>query len=759
MRKSKYILYSACLLTMLGQVDKLTAQEKSDSLTLRSGYENAFDYLLQKPVKNEKFPDKNFGDHFFLMGGVGLNWLGADGSSPAMQVSIMAGDWLTPVHGVRAGVKVGQIDYGTGKNKIAGMEVSYLLNLTALQQASYSLQRTFELSFLAGVEGIYARELGTSQWGGGVHTGFLGTFRLSNLTYVYLEPRVTFYSNGITPLADPSWRKYKFAGSMNVGLAYRLLSGDYRGSDKYSNQSGDDNMFISIGIGTGTPLQKSFKKTMKNLGLTGSVAIGKEVNAYSTFRGKLRLGYYPIDREQELKAASAQVDYLFNLTNLMGGYRDDRNFWLNGVAGVELAASHYKGTKFSPGIGAGVQLNFRTGERSNFYIEPRVDIYREKFEPTRNFLFSKYDVLPTLEAGLTFYHRERNDGRISDVLFENKSFWDHLFVQGGIGISSAATTRDFRPEPTVYIGIGRWLNAYSGLRLAAEIRKYKSYPTDKRKNLANGGIDYLFNFTNFMGGYDPYRRFEFIGAAGVRMAVKSEQRHIYPGVHIGVQGLYHLNPMTGIFVEPSVQSYSSNLVDAGLHVVGMGFLGGITAGVNLRMQGYDVHQNRVQYKNNDDARNSFLYAAVGPSVEVKNLRKAHVNVRVGYGHWYDAYAGWQIGANWIDRKKFSRWSVDADWLVDLTTLAYGYNRDRIVSVNGLAGVGIGYLKERKQTSFSPDLHVGGQLRVKLSSDFDIFAEPRLIGRFVTRKTSGKHIMPHFSTQIGVSYYLKDKKKH
>ena len=86
-------------------------------------------------------------------------------------------------------------------------------------------------------------------------------------------------------------------------------------------------------------------------------------------------------------------------------------------------------------------------------------------------------------------------------------------------------------------------------------------------------------------------------------------------------------------------------------------------------------------------------------------------------------------------------------------MAYGYDNDRIVSVHAFSGVGLGYLDERQRTSFSPDLHVGGQLRVRLSPKLDLFAEPCLTGRFITVKTAGKHVAPHFSTQFGISYNL------
>ena len=144
MEMNKYMLYSVCLLAMLGQGRELMAQTEAtgDSLVRQRKYEDAFDYLLQKPLKNETFSNKKLGDHLFLMGGVGLNWLNVDGASPSPQASLMMGDWLTPVHGVRVGAKAGWMHYGAGKNKYIGAELDYLLNLTALQQAGLAVEKT-----------------------------------------------------------------------------------------------------------------------------------------------------------------------------------------------------------------------------------------------------------------------------------------------------------------------------------------------------------------------------------------------------------------------------------------------------------------------------------------------------------------------------------------------------------------------------------------------------------------------------------------
>lgn len=760
----KYLLYSACVLAWMAPAEKAVAQAgmEKDSLAQAGGYEDAFTHLLQKPIRNETFPGKQLGDHFFLMGGVGINRLKVEGASPSVQASWMVGDWLTPVHGVRGGMKGGWLNYGTGKNKWVALEADYLMNLTALGQAGYSLKRPLEVSALAGVEVVYARKSGVERWGAGVHAGLLAAMRLSDLAYAFVEPRITCYSNGVTPLAENSWRNYKMAGSVTVGLAYRLLTGEARYRDVFRKEGWDDNWFLSVGAGTGAVTKRPLRETVEDAGFGASLAVGKEVNPYSSFRAKLHVGTYVTQGTQHLKVANAQVDYLFNLTHLMGGYREGRRFWLHGVVGADLAASKYVYTELEPGLGAGLQFNFRTGPYASFYVEPRVDIYGEHFDPTVN-SFRQWDMLASLDMGFTFYRREqRNVQANRGRRFRNISFWDNLFLQGALGGAAAGTSQAFRHpsdyvEPMVSVGLGKWLNVCSGVRLVADLKKYRAYPAASRKNMASAGVDYLFNVTNFIAGFDPDRRWDVVGTAGVRLGTKSEERRLYPGVQAGVQGLYHLNAMTGIFIEPSVQAYSEDLVDAGIHIGGMGFMGQVLLGVNLRMRGYDVTVNRRRFEDDKEARREFVYAAIGPSVQANNLNDYYFQAKAGYGRWYNPFAGWRTGLSLLDRKDYGRWTAEADWMLNLSTLAYGYESNRKVTLNVLCGLGMGWMRERQKMSFSPDVHVGGQLTVRVSPVVTLFAEPQLAGRFVTVKTAGKRIMPQCSALLGLSYYLPERK--
>ena len=91
---------------------------------------------------------------------------------------------------------------------------------------------------------------------------------------------------------------------------------------------------------------------------------------------------------------------------------------------------------------------------------------------------------------------------------------------------------------------------------------------------------------------------------------------------------------------------------------------------------------------------------------------------------------------------------------DLSTLAYGYDAERKLTLKGVAGVALGVETNGNRNTFSPDIHVGGQMELRLSPQVGLFAEPMLTGKIITGKTAGKRIVPAGSAMLGLNYYFK-----
>lgn len=753
----KRILYTGLLLIASMATTQLMAQEaaKNDSVNNYPHYGNAFEHLLQKPIKVEKFDGKRLGDHFFIMAGAGTNLLESEGKY-GLSTTLKVGDWITPVHGIRLGGNIGYTNVSDKKVAMLGAEVDYLMNLSALGAGKYSLRRPVELSLVLGGDFLYGRKNGINGTGLGVHGGFLGTVRLSDIAFFFVEPRIGLYNEKAFVLAGDTWKGYRAMGSLSLGLGYKLTSDNYRSHDVWESTGLPDNVFISAGLGTGAQVVKPLSSTTDNIGAFGTLAIGKMFDPYSSLRLKGKVGLFKTQNTTKLKLASAQADYLFNLTNLMGGYNEKRSYWLNGVIGGDLAFAKYDDGKFALGVGAGVQMNVKVGRYTVLYAEPRIDVYSDKYNPSATTAKNK-DVVASLELGVTFMRNDASNRQLynGDLLVRN-SFWDNLFIQGGFGFSAVATRQlknhlgDFL-SPVASVAVGSWLDTYSGIRIYGDIRKLYRYKNDSGVKMVTGGIDYMWNLSNFIAGYDPERVFEVSASVGPRLGVRAKSNRFYVGAGASLQGLVHLNKMTALFVEPSLHTFKYDLLGGGVKFKGMGFTGNIMAGVQFTMRGYNPAVSNDEYTEDVKSPKYFMFVAGGPSTSANRLNKIKTDVKFGYGKWYNAAMAWRLTGNVECGEDYSRVAAGADWLLSLSTLTYGYNADRAVSLNALAGIGIGRMSEFDKVQFSPDLHFGGQMSFRLSQSIKLFVEPQVSLRFLTRKSSGKPFQGGASIDAGFAY--------
>lgn len=215
---------------------------------------NAMDYLLQHPRVSKCFANKHFGDRLFLEGGAGLTFSGTESTSdisvptPGLMFNVAAGDWLTPEHGVRIGVEGGYFNKIGFRSKFGGISVDYLLNFTALcQYPEYEKAKPFEIYGVAGMNLYGVRNAGNNAFAWGTHLGLRGQLRLSDYTYLYVEPRAGLYSENLFRM--DTWRKYRLAASLSAGVGYRL-QGHRPGGEKYEDSgSFFDDMFFSVAGG------------------------------------------------------------------------------------------------------------------------------------------------------------------------------------------------------------------------------------------------------------------------------------------------------------------------------------------------------------------------------------------------------------------------------------------------------------------------------------------------------------------------------
>lgn len=130
--------YKRILLLGIGFIlcGTLAAQEQKQDSTEGKNNIKASEYLMPKRKGAEKFHSKRGSEHLFFSVGSGIGYLfnvGGGQTAHGPRASFMAGNWLTPVIGLRAGGEYTQWKQGNTDMHLAGANVDYLINISAIQ--------------------------------------------------------------------------------------------------------------------------------------------------------------------------------------------------------------------------------------------------------------------------------------------------------------------------------------------------------------------------------------------------------------------------------------------------------------------------------------------------------------------------------------------------------------------------------------------------------------------------------------------------
>lgn len=732
--------------------------------------QSALDYMLQKPRVSKRFGNKHFGDHLFMEGGAGISSvLGSESgytvNRPGAQVHIQIGDWMTPEHGWRIGLQGGRHRQDGKTPYFAGISLDYLLNITALSTSHYKNIHPFEVYGIAGIEYQYSRYDGTGRNAAGAHLGLRGQLRLSNYTYIYIEPQAGLYSDNM--VHEDTWKGYVPMAKLTAGVGYRLQQGGMRSSMPFDK--GDsflDHTFLSFYGGPGCIVNSSPSTWKHYTGGKAGIGMGKWFNPYSGLRLSLSAATYRQHNHKKMKSVGAGADYLWNMHNTFGGYDPTRRFTLNTVAGVHVDWSQ-NGEERTPvlGVGGGLQANFRLGGSADFFLEPRIDLYQKDYAHYAN-THSQWDAVASLLAGFTF-HQETNSRalRLSNKEFQTGSVLDHVFFEAGAGATMILTTSTIGhpteyARPKVFVAAGKWFNAVSGARLWAEgyqfgtkVRTYKS---------AGIGIDYLWNLSNTFRGYNPDRRTELIGALGVNGGVRSERKQVYFGGNVSLKGVWHVDKVWGLFLEPQLRLYPDNFCKEMSTPLNLDATASLTAGLQMQMNTYAPTKERSAFGKND--RKNFFAVSIGAASPIQGMRNSDNYGLIGqvyYGKWFTPLSAWRIQAGGLLRKtagrNYAKVSLGADYLADLSNWAYGYNPERVFNLRALAGVniGVGYRQKSGKATFVPDVHGGLQFAFRLCPAMELYAEPQLAYQF-NDKSGDRLEQALASAVIGLTYNLRQQ---
>jgi len=186
----------------------------------------------------------------------------------------------------------------------------------------------------------------------------------------------------------------------------------------YVTNGAFDNMFINLGAGVNSVLERSYG--LGKMGLATDVTIGKWLSPTVG----LRAGWHGINvtsKSGELNKAPYHYlhgDVLWNISNAIDGYKETR-FWsfIPYVSGGLTLIKHHDLKVYDQefGAGAGLLNSLRLGERVNLNIDLGVVLSRAQAYNMKGFI-GRYIGLPSATLGLQFNLGRTGFDRLSSVM-------------------------------------------------------------------------------------------------------------------------------------------------------------------------------------------------------------------------------------------------------------------------------------------------------------------------------------------------------
>ncbi len=726
-----------CLLALSTPAVMAQAQQPTDSV--RRLDKSALEYMLQRPSVTKHYENKKVGDHLFVEMGGGFNAIGQRNFKPGVTAGGSFGDWITPEHGVRIGLGGNLYRQGDNKTKTLDLSLDYLMNITAVANRFYPEQKPFEVWGVAGVDAIYSRKNGENRTGLGMHVGLRGKYNISPYTYIYIEPKASLLQDDVTFVK--SSRGARPVGSLTVGLGYQLLGINHRAHNYGEGGFHDyghhlNGMFVSV-MGGGSFMANSHPSTWKDYaGARVGVSLGKWFTPYHAVRVTATTTAMKQNGESKVKAIAGQFEYMTNLHNVFGGVDVSRSWWVNGLAGLSVnGSSSGQGRKCVLGVGAGLQGNARLAPGLTFNIEPRVDLYQKNYA-VHHSTIKGVDLVPSLLFGFTYcYNATEMHALKTDEPFESQAWHSHTFIETAAGLNLNLTSSTVRHpkhslRPQMYLGLGKWFTPLHGARIWTQAATTRYTPSQSKRHMEIG-VDYLFNFTNALMGYTPGRKLELTGGLGMNLSNRAGSKTLFYGLDASLRGTWYPNSFLGIFIEPKVQGYGKNYLPSEVGKGNIDFIASGMAGVQFNLRNYNKAQAEALVDEDGGLRSSISVAG-GFLVPINSPRTKNSyrgTGRLSYTQWFSPLSAWrgnvQMGLGKVQQAKFGFAKVGVDYLADLTAYTYGYDPDRICTVNALAGVNIGADYSQKKVYFNSDIHVGGQLAFRIADNLKLYGEPQI----------------------------------
>ena len=452
---------------------------------------------------------------------------------------------------------------------------------------------------------------------------------------------------------------------------------------------------------------------------------------------------------------SIGADYMMNFSSLLKGDNPNRRFNLIGTLGAEYRRTRDSGVWGNQlGFRAGLQAQVRLQSNLFLYVEPRLgfltgsrytgDDYR-RLRP--NF---------SLNIGLGYRLMSKEERLAASIPFL-KTGDSHLFFGAGGGVWSFARRiksdrHNLKPFASFYVG--KYFTPTAGIRVKGEFGKIGENPEGQMRYLGVGAVDFLWNLTSALGGYNPDNVFDLTANFGIAWAYASNAYgRSYPGFEAGLQANFRVSPNWGIFVAPEARIFTGRCT-RDLTNGGRDALVSLMLGLRYTIGDFKYFHPE-SYKEFVKADNSFLSFAIGGAKRWRASYGKGFNIQAAFGHRFTPVSSWRVS---VDAEAFSytphfgKANIGADYMFSISTSMAGFNPRRVFDLSALVGaeIGAGKYTNGAQGFFGGRVGLHGAFR--LNKALDLYIEPVLAGNTLIGSGSNGWT-PEARIMLGLKYKL------
>lgn len=376
--------------------------------------------------------EENFWDNTFLSYATGIQVQGSKltqdiglASSGGVHMALSAGKWLSPLFGLRLSAFVSGDTWHRKENETpetgfyemssyTGGRMEGMMNLlNALNP--HKENRPWELNILLGGElGYMWKEDGASPAHGGyigLTGGLQAKYRITENLALFVEPRfsIASYAAISNDQKDISERYADNLFSLNFGVELPRSPHENLLARSLNRELFKPSFFTGISAGMLTPMQPRRYDLTHLFDVQAAASIGYRFSPLSAVRLNVdygRMGINQPDGNVKHQLIGGAVDYLLNLTNIMGGYDPDRRYDVHILAGLVgtlcMSGGNDASDKFAFALGGetGLLASYRLTPQFCLFIEPKIRFYgQERLLPLSNL---GKDMLMSLQAGVTY---------------------------------------------------------------------------------------------------------------------------------------------------------------------------------------------------------------------------------------------------------------------------------------------------------------------------------------------------------------------